>query len=265
MATVISFYNNKGGVGKTTACVTIASLLADEYKVLMIDNDVQGNLSEAVGIEPDSALIKAYEGKKVDFRKVDFTETLEMLERKKLVKKELYILTGGLELLKTEDYLKGAPAREKILQKNLLPQIKDEKFDFVLIDNSPSLSVFVWNALCMSDYAIIPFKPSKYELRGIDNLFSVLKTINNDLNHNIKILGIFINMYQENKLVRHYVKLLRDKIEEDKLFSNGLTHTSVYGQAAMVGLPVDLLLPPSDVNLSNFIDLKNEILKKLGR
>lgn len=265
--TVISFFNNKGGVGKTTACINLASHYANDYKVLLIDNDPQGNLSESIGIEPDAEIVKAYNNEKVDFISVDFSQTLDdyELSSRKKIKKDLWILTGGLEMNKIINALEHKPAREKILAKHLLPQIIEQDFDYVFIDNSPSLSVFVWNSLCMSDQVIIPYKPSKYELRGIDNLLTILDTVKTELNHEIDILGILINMYQNNRLVAYYVNLIKEKFEEDKLFNTAISHTTAYGQAALACLPVDLYLPPSNEYNSTFKDIKEEIDLRLNK
>jgi|GEM_PF-1885229 chromosome partitioning protein len=258
---VISFFNNKGGVGKSTLSINLASAFADDYKVLIIDNDPQGNCSELLSQEQDAEIKNAYLGKEINIRKINFNALLESLELRKRTKKDLSIITGGMALLDVETILKDKPAGETVLARNLKETIKD--FDFVFIDNPPSLSIFVWNALCLSNHIIIPFKPGRSEFTGITNLLKIAATVRTELKHNINILGILTNMFTDTSVSSMYVADLEKSLDSNMMFENGVKATVKLMQAATFGLPVDLLFPEKEEAVVAMQDIKKEIIKKL--
>jgi chromosome partitioning protein len=258
---VISFFNNKGGVGKSTLSGNLASKLADEYNVLLIDNDPQGNVSELLGQEQDAEIRKAYLGKDFAIRPIDFNPKLIELEKRKRSDKRLSILTGGNNLLEVETLIKDKPARETILKRNLDEAIKD--FDFVIIDNPPSKSVFVWNALYASDFVIIPFKPSLSEFSGIKSLKDMIDTMKTDLQHELKILGILINMYTKSGVTDMYVTQVQETFDPRMVFDSGVRVAVNFMVAMPFGLPVDLLFGEKEDVVEMITAVKEEMIKKL--
>jgi chromosome partitioning protein len=259
---IISFFNNKGGVGKSTLSINLASVFADDHKVLLIDNDPQGNASELLSQEQDAEIKKVYLGKDFIIKPIDFNTILESLERKKRTNKQLSIITGGPGLLEAEPLIKDKPARETIMARNIEDIINN--YDYIFIDNPPSVSVFVWNALYASDYVIIPFKPGRSEFSGIKNLLDIIKTLKSELKHNLKNLGILINMATATSVSDLYIQNLQQSYEEDLVFAKGIKATVDFMKASPFGLPVDLLFPENNEAVEMILEVKKEIIKKIG-
>ncbi len=263
---IISFFNNKGGVGKSTLTANIASIFADEYKVLIIDNDPQGNLSSRFSQSRDSEIYKVYMGKHFEIKKVDFEPALKEYELNRKVKKELWILTGGRELTQAETFLLNKPAREFTLSENLKDKIAG--FDFVFIDNPPSENILVYNALCLSDYVIIPFLPGRDELDGVDTLFDIIKSVNKKLHHKLEVLGILINLVTPGNIMKHFVKTIIETMQNKAVvFESYIKMSTAYRDAIALGIPVDIYLSRNNILEKEFIEdieqIKSEILEIL--
>lgn len=260
---IISFFNNKGGVGKSTLSCNQASVFADKYNVLLIDNDPQGNVSEMLGQEQNAEIKKVYQGKDFKIHPIDFNASLIELERRRRTDKRLSIITGGMDLLDVETEVRAKPKYKTILKNNLKEAIKD--FDYVFIDNQPAINALTWNALYMSDFVIIPFKPALSEFSGIKKLYEIIGELKQEMNHELKILGILVNMYTSNFLSDKYVKLLRETFDEKMLFKSGVRVAQDYMKAMLFGLPVDLLYAKSDPVVEMMLAVKEEILEKLEK
>jgi chromosome partitioning protein len=258
---VISFFNNKGGVGKSTLTANLASVFADDNNVLVIDNDPQGNVSELLGQEQSAEIKKAYLGKDFKIIQIDFNPVLEELGRKKRTSKQISLITGGMALLEAEPIIKDKPARETILARNIEDTVK--KYDYVFIDNPPSVSTFVWNALYASDFVIIPFKPGRSEFSGIKNLLGIIDTLKKDLKHDIKNLGILFNMCTGTSVSEMYIKSVQEQHDEKMVFDNGFKAAVDFMKAAPFGLPVDLLFPEKSEVVEMVMAVKEEVIKKL--
>jgi len=186
MGKIISFANQKGGVGKTTSCVNVAASLGMlGYKVLIIDLDPQGNTTSGVGIAK-----KGLKG-----------STRELLSGK-LPVEEIIVDTPfqNLSVIPTNTALSGAEFdlfefedTEKRMKIALEP-VKD-KYDYILIDCPPSLGMLTINAFTASDGVVVPMQCEFYALEGLSQLMITINRIKRLYNPDLNICGILITMY----------------------------------------------------------------------
>lgn len=195
---VISLVNHKGGVGKTTITFNLAvNLTKLGYKVLVIDFDSQGNLSKTVGIEQKYDIEnKSYKiGTALEEIMGDLETKLELDKYIHASSKysDLDIIPCDLSFAETKLRLNAATERCFVLN-ILINQIKEERdYDFILIDNAPSIDVDFQNSLVASDYALIVTEADDYSVDGIIRLITQLGKIKKFYNPNLQIAGIVIN------------------------------------------------------------------------
>ena len=173
MAKIISFTNQKGGVGKTTTCVNLSAYLAVlGQRVLMIDLDAQGNATSGVGIEKYKGLKTVNEliSGECEFDEVVVETEIEGFD----------VIPSTVDLAAADVSLVSMPQREKVLKK-VLDEVKD-KYDFIMIDCSPSLGLLTINALTASDSVIIPMQCEFYALDGLTQLMNTIRLVKHHLN-----------------------------------------------------------------------------------
>jgi len=211
---VISSVNQKGGTGKTTTIYHLSYLLARKYQVLTIDLDPQATLTIAYGIDPDQldrgidTVLESYATRKRSRIKLtDVAVDIEWDEAKfKLVPSREYL--EGLNIT-----LSNVLGRERILSK----AINDiDGFDIVLIDCQPTFSLLTINAMVASDYLVIPVETAYFSLHGLLLLLDTIEMVREELNPNLKILGIVPFKYDK-RLTASRKNLERIKKFEDKV------------------------------------------------
>ena len=209
MAHIISVANQKGGVGKTTTSLNLAAYLAEAGKfVLLIDLDPQGNASSGLGIDYRSLERGAYEALIGTHPIRDLIHPTDH---------------DGLFVLPTTQALAGAAVelvnqeeREHFLRKALL-EIKND-YDYIIIDNPPSLGLLTLNGLVASDSVLIPVQAEYYALEGLGQLFNTINLVREHLKPELAVMGAVITMYDPR------TRLSREVFEElyrffpDKVF-----------------------------------------------
>ena len=207
MCKVIAVSNQKGGVSKTTTCLNLGISLAKEgKKVLLIDSDPQGSLTESLGFHnPDeldntlataiAELIKADDKLSRGCRNSDDADictfqnyvppTLRHMEGVDLI-------PGNIELAGLEVSLVHMMSRETILRE-LLQEIREE-YDYVFIDCSPSLGMLTINALVAADSVLIPVQAAYLPAKGLEQLLMTISKVHRQLNRNLRIEGILLSM-----------------------------------------------------------------------
>jgi len=180
MGHIIAISNLKGGTAKTTTTINLAGVLAEqEYKILVVDIDPQGNASIGLG---------------VDIFKLEKTVRDVLIEDKPIneviiqVRPNIYIAPTNMELAFAETRLYERYKREDRL-KNALNKVRNN-YDFILIDCSPNMGVFVINAISACDRLLIPMSCDFYSMVGVRLLLRFLAQIKEDINPKLQILGI---------------------------------------------------------------------------
>ena len=252
MGKIISFANQKGGVGKTTSCVNIAASLGIlDYKVLIIDLDPQGNTTSGVGIAK-----KGLKG-----------GTRELLSGK-IPAKELIVETPyrNLSVIPTNTALSSAEfdlyefdETEKRM-KIALAEIIDE-YDYVLIDCPPSLGMLTVNSLTASDGVVIPMQCEYYALEGLTQLMLTIKKVKQHYNSSLSVTGILITMYNGRLNLSTQVMHELKKYYADKLFREPIARNVKLSEAPSFGTPVYYHDKYSKGSLS-YMDAAKELIER---
>lgn len=225
MARIISIVNQKGGVGKTTSTINIASWLASfGNKVLVIDIDPQGNASSGLGIDHKNLDKGLYE--------VLVNEDMKITEAIKSFDSNFHILPSTPDLAGASIDLVELSGREYKLDQNLKHVL--DFYDFILIDNPPSLGLLTINGLVASREILIPVQCEYYALEGLSQLLSTVDLIKQHLQPNLRILGAFMTMYDPrnklstdvfNELYKHFpARIFRSVIPRNVRLAEAPSH-----------------------------------------
>jgi chromosome partitioning protein len=229
MAKIVSFSNQKGGVGKTTSCVNISAQLANKGKrVLMIDMDPQGNATSGLGLAKSKIKRTVYD---VIIGRCDIKDAVIKTRFKNLsvVPANIDLAGAELELYDLEE--------EDSLTKIALESIKDE-YDYIFIDCPPSLGMLTVKALSISDGVVIPMQCEFYSLEGMSQLLNTVKKIRQLYNPDLQIVGILLTMYNGRLTLTGQVVAELKKYYQDKLFKVPISRTVRISEAPGYGEPI---------------------------
>ena len=260
---VISFANQKGGVGKTTSCVNIAaSIGAKGYRVLLIDCDPQGNSTTGVGINKKNIQHSVYDALIGEAEPTDCVMKTEF--------KNLYVVPATINLAGAEFELFDVEKREKCLSSFIssLNKAKNEEndrgnFDFVLIDCPPSLSMLTINALTASNGIIIPMQSEYYALEGLTQLMLTIKKVKQHYNPGLNILGILITMHNGRLNLSMQVLDELKKYYSDKLFKTMIPRAVKLSEAPGFGTPA-MYHDKYSKGTRAYEEVSEEILQRTG-
>jgi chromosome partitioning protein len=228
MGKIISFANQKGGVGKTTSCVNIASSLGVlGFKVLIIDLDPQGNTTSGVGIS-----------------KKGLKATTKELLTGELPVSQIIVETPykNLDVIPTNTALAGAEFDlfdlddSEFRIKKALDEVKD-RYDYILIDCPPSLGMLTINAFTASDGVVVPMQCELYALEGLSQLMITINRIKRMYNPDLAITGILITMYNSRLLLSMQVISELEKHYSDKIFRTKIARNVKLTEAPGFGKP----------------------------
>lgn len=229
MAKVIAFTNQKGGVGKTTSAINIASALGIMgKKVLLIDSDPQGNTSSGVGVRKSQLSSTTYDvliGRCSASAAIQYTEF-----------KNLDIMPSTMDLAGAEFELADIEKRETRL-KSALEEVAD-KYDIIIIDCPPSLGMLTVNALVASDGAIIPMQCEYFSLEGLSQMMMTIKQVKRLYNPKLSLTGILVTMYNGRLNLSLQVIEEIKKYYANKLFKTTITRNVRLSEAPSFGQPI---------------------------
>lgn len=250
---VISVCNHKGGCAKTTTVVNIAAELVNSgYRVLIIDNDYQANLTTSVGFKPDKeSLVNCLRGKKSLRKTIKKCATLDGLD---IIPNNSEGGNADLALIKMKNC-------KRILRKLIEEENLKDDYDFILIDCPPSKSITTINALVASDSIIIPMEPSLFNMQGLKNLSKTIKLIQKTFNKKLKVEGILLTRVDSRtKLSENFRKEIKESYSY-KVFETEIHQSSIIVKSQTNGLPVSMY-DPRCKSTKEYRSVTDEILNK---
>lgn len=231
MGKIVSFSNQKGGVGKTTTCVNMAAYIASTgKKVLLVDIDPQGNATTGLGFSKSTLKKSVYNVLIDDERVSDNILQTELTG--------LDVLPSNIDLAGAEVELVYKKSREKVLKK-ALSELR-EKYDFVMIDCPPSLGLLTINALAASDSVIIPIQSEYYALEGLSQLMNSISLVKQQLNPALDVDGVVLTMYDSRSLISKQITEEIRKFFTKRVFEIVVPRNIRLVEATSYGKPIML-------------------------
>ncbi len=252
MGKVIVIANQKGGVGKTTTAINLsASLAVLEKKVLLIDADPQANATSGLGFDLKNIENSIYECI------IDHIDPETAILKTEI--ESLHIMPSHIDLVGAEIEMLNMPDREKVL-KQVTDSLKD-KYDFVIIDCSPSLGLITVNALTAADSVIIPVQSEYFALEGLGKLLNTIKIIQNKLNPQLEIEGFLLTMYDSRLNLSNQVYDEVKRHFQDMVFETVIQRNVRLSEAPSHRKPV-LLYDATSKGSTNHLSLAQELIEK---
>ncbi len=252
MARIIGVANQKGGVGKTTTAINLAASFAVlEYKTLLVDADPQANSTTGVGFDLHNITTSLYDCM------VNNTKADEVILKSDIP--HLDVIPSHIDLVGAEIEMINYPNRENVM-KTLLDEVRN-KYDFIVIDCSPSLGLITVNSLVAADSVIVPVQCEFFALEGLGKLLNTIKIVQNRLNPDLQIEGILMTMYDGRlRLCNQVVSEVRRHFDE-MVFSTIIHRNTRLSEAPSVGKPV-ILYDAESKGAINYLNLAKEVLQK---
>jgi chromosome partitioning protein len=244
--------NQKGGVGKTTTAINLAaSLAANDLRILVVDNDPQGNATSGFGITKDPGRPSTYDLLLSETPPADAV-VATAFDGVSIIPADKNLAGANLELV-------DIPQREFRLRQRLA-DIRGE-FDFTIIDCPPALDLLTLNALMAADAAVVPIQCEFFALEGISELMDTIDRIRQSFNHPIDIAGILLTMYDDRtNLTRQVAADLREFFQ-DQVFKTIIPRSVKLAEAPSFGKPI-LAYDPRSKGAESYIQLAKEILDR---
>ncbi len=251
MGKVIALANQKGGVGKTTTAINLgASLAILDKKVLLIDADPQANATSGTGFDIKKVKTSIYECiiDDVDPNRIILNSEINGFD----------LIPSHIDLVGAEIEMLNMPEREYMLRK-VVEKVRD-KYDYVLIDCSPSLGLITVNALTASDSVIIPVQCEYFALEGLGKLLNTINIIQKGLNKELEIEGFLLTMYDARLRLSNQVVEEVQKHFQQMVFETIVQRNIRLSEAPSFGKPA-ILYDADSKGAVNYLNMARELLQ----
>ena len=254
MGRIIAIANQKGGVGKTTTSINLSSCIAAKgKKVLVVDLDPQGNTTSGYGIEKNDLDNTIYELMLGDCS-IEDCIIKDVIEN-------ISILPSNVNLAAAEIELIGVDKKEYIL-KNEIDWVKD-RYDYIIIDCPPSLSLLTVNAMTTADSVLVPIQCEYYALEGLSQLIHTVNLVKERLNPNLEMEGVVFTMYDSRtNLSAQVVENVKSHLNQ-KVYRTVIPRNIRLAEAPSYGQPINIYDPKS-AGAESYLALAEEVIDRKG-
>jgi len=231
---IISVINQKGGVGKTTSVINLASGLAmKNKKILVVDLDPQGNATTGLGLsnseKSDRTIYNVLNGDK------NISEVIKQSNFENLSLVSSNVDLSGLEVETAGDNRRAFKLKDELTALN---NNSEPSYDYVIIDCPPSLSLLTIMALVASDELIVPLQTEFFALEGLTQLMKTIERIKSRLNPGLEIRGILLTMYDKRNKLSGEVEAEARNYFKDKVYNTVVPRNVRLSEAPSHGMPV---------------------------